>query len=170
MRQLFEETVTTAAVVHMLAEPDTEQHGAGQPVKDPCAVDPGVIYKTLAVAMIGHDTSDGVLKLNRGHSWDDGDGAVTISWPSIRDYPPLLQRQRQLEQRLKESGVGGRALPNPMWRLLPEKLNYLFSGETGPLLTVHPLGGCPMGDDVSTGVVDDCGRVFDADPRRGRKP
>ena len=53
-------------------------------------------------------------------------------------------------------------LPNPMWRLLPEKLDYLLGGETGPLLTVHPLGGCPMGDDVVPGVVDDCGRVFDA--------
>ena len=41
----------------------------------------------------------------------------------------------------------------------------MFGGETGPLVTVHPLGGCPMGDDASSGVVDDCGRVFDASPQ-----
>src|SRR5262249_44233133 len=30
-------------------------------------------------------------------------------------------------------------------------------------ITVHPLGGCPMGDDADDGVVDDVGRVFDPD-------
>ena len=28
------------------------------------------------------------------------------------------------------------------------------------LITVHPLGGCPMGQSGETGVVDDCGRVY----------
>ena len=28
------------------------------------------------------------------------------------------------------------------------------------LLTVHPLGGCPMADDGASGVVDHAGRVF----------
>ena len=28
------------------------------------------------------------------------------------------------------------------------------------VITVHPLGGCPMGRDSSTGVVDPWGRVF----------
>ena len=28
------------------------------------------------------------------------------------------------------------------------------------LVTVHPLGGCPMADDGGTGVVDHAGRVF----------
>jgi len=27
-------------------------------------------------------------------------------------------------------------------------------------ISAHPLGGCPMGDDISTGVVDSLGRVF----------
>ena len=33
----------------------------------------------------------------------------------------------------------------------------------GRQMTVHPLGGCPMGDDVDHGAVDDLGRVFSRD-------
>jgi cholesterol oxidase len=33
----------------------------------------------------------------------------------------------------------------------------------GRQMTVHPLGGCPMGDDVERGAVDDLGRVFAKD-------
>jgi cholesterol oxidase len=41
---------------------------------------------------------------------------------------------------------------NPLWRFT------LFQ----TLLTVHPLGGCPMGEDHTTGLVNDLGQVFDA--------
>ena len=32
------------------------------------------------------------------------------------------------------------------------------------MITVHPLGGCPMGNDASDGAVDTQGRVFNTDP------
>jgi hypothetical protein len=40
----------------------------------------------------------------------------------------------------------------------------------GPLLTVHPLGGAPMGDDAAHGTVDHLGRVFDPDAAPGAAP
>jgi cholesterol oxidase len=47
------------------------------------------------------------------------------------------------------SALGGR-----MWRP---------GGRVARLVTVHPLGGCPMGRDAHEGVVDTYGRVFGAD-------
>ena len=32
-----------------------------------------------------------------------------------------------------------------------------------PLLTAHPLGGCPIGEDYQHGAVDEFGRVFAGD-------
>jgi hypothetical protein len=116
------------------------------------------------VAIIGHDSADGVMKLNVSDAWDSGDGAATIHWPTLKDYPPLRARHRRFEELVRSSGA--RALPNPMWQLLPEDLKDVLGGESGPLLTVHPLGGCPMGEDAGSGVVDDCGRVFDAASRK----
>ncbi|NPC56320.1 alpha/beta fold hydrolase [Caenimonas soli] len=166
LRSMLEQTVTTTAAIHMLAESDMQPHDWA--TRDACAVDPQAIRNTQVFAIIGHDSADGVMKLNSSDEWDNGDGAATIRWPELRSYPPLLERHRKFEALLQDSGVGARALPSPMWRLLPEKLDYLFDGKTGPLLTVHPLGGCPMGDDSTCGVVDDCGRVFDDSRSGGR--
>jgi cholesterol oxidase len=47
-----------------------------------------------------------------------------------------------------------RALGGRMWRP---------GGRFARLVTVHPLGGCPMGTNPREGVVDAHGRVFGAD-------
>jgi cholesterol oxidase len=47
-----------------------------------------------------------------------------------------------------------RALGGRMWRL---------GGRRARVVTVHPLGGCPMGTGPHDGVVDSLGRVFGAD-------
>jgi cholesterol oxidase len=47
-----------------------------------------------------------------------------------------------------------RALGGRMWRP---------GGRLARLVTVHPLGGCPMGRNAHEGVVDPYGRVFGAD-------
>ncbi|HTV03227.1 MAG TPA: GMC family oxidoreductase, partial [Luteitalea sp.] len=44
--------------------------------------------------------------------------------------------------------TGGRLRPDLGWDLF------------GRLVTLHPLGGCAMGETAATGVVDDIGQVF----------
>jgi len=51
---------------------------------------------------------------------------------------------------------------NPLWKPLGSSLEKLFNVSIpGMLITVHPLGGCPIGTNSLEGVVDEYGRVFD---------
>jgi choline dehydrogenase-like flavoprotein len=155
LRRAFEEIVTTSNTLHQLPEFDgTEHHGAG-PEHDPCAVDRRAIRRSSVLAVMGDDGAKGELRLTDRH---DGDGGVCVHWPKLRDSP-LFERQAQtLKERLRKTG--GRLLPNPLWQLLPESMQFLFDNQRGPAFTVHPLGGCSMGKDAADGVVDHLGRVF----------
>lgn len=167
LRRLFEEVVTTTASLHLLGDGDERVHGPGDAVSnDPSAIDAERMRKSLLVVMMSRDPADGLLTMNRhDDAWDAGDGAVSIRWPRLRDHPPFLAQHAALQVLLDRSPVKGRVLPNPIWRPLPATLEDLIGGATGPLLTVHPLGGCPMGDSAMSGVVDHMGRVFDPSGR-----
>ena len=169
LRRVLEEVATTADLLHRLDEADATQHSAGDP--DPCAVDPEKMARTAVLAIIGRDGADGVMQPIEAKPHDDFDAGLTvdpgvrIDWPQARDDPRIAACQQRLESRLADS-IGGRLLPNPAWQLLPQRLSGILGTKRGPLLTVHPLGGCAMGSTCSDGVVDHLGRVFDATPGR----
>ena len=174
LRQAFAEITTTAGVLHALGDCDTNDHTPQD--TDPCAVNARVIQHSLPVAMIGHDDSGGRLHLLSARTVlstdlspfdDEGDGALRIDWPTLKNsahWPVLHDRLAEL---LADSGMGGKLLPNPAWQLLPPRLQKNLKLPRGPMITVHPLGGCAMGHDVHSGVVDDLGRVFDATNPQG---
>lgn len=166
MRRIFEEVFHTAHALHALGEADTSEH-TGQPEDaDPLATTTAVTRRSMAVALIGHDGADGRLTLRAsGSAQAPSDGQLDIAWPTLRDDPRFDARQQALIEHCERKGWRTRVLPNPAWRPLPGTLEDLFGEQRGPLLTVHPLGGCAMGDDASRGVVNDLGEVFD--PRHG---
>jgi len=98
---------------------------------------------TQTYLVMGHDGSDGQVAI-------DDAGAPVVRWPGVGDGPYNGHVEHAL--RRAADNVGGEYLPNPLWS---ELLHHR-------LLTVHPLGGCAMGEDSATGVVDHVGRVFDA--------
>ncbi len=72
----------------------------------------------------------------------------TLSWPGAKDQPVYARLDAMLEKLVKESGG-----------------DYVKSPLAGSVMghqpaTAHPLGGCGMGRDRSSGVVDHRCRVF----------
>lgn len=86
---------------------------------------------------------------------DDGSGKMVlendrlrVSWPGAGGQPVFNKVNDQLLALTKT--LGGVYTRNPTW-------TKLFSSR---LVTVHPLGGCIMGEDASQGVVNHKGQVF----------
>ncbi len=93
----------------------------------------------------GLDAADGRLSLGRQFPrfWKR---ALTLDW-DVRRSKPVIDAILATHRRLTDVG-GGRLHIPPYWQLLQG------------LVTVHPLGGCAMGRDAESGVVDHRGQVF----------
>ncbi|SEM16142.1 cholesterol oxidase [Stigmatella aurantiaca] len=93
---------------------------------------------SLPLLAMGRDIPDGRMSLNR-------DGLLDIEW-SMRRSASYFRRVRQTMAEIADA-LEGKLLHNP--------LSYLSR-----VITVHPLGGCPMGRTAGQGVVDAHGQVF----------
>jgi cholesterol oxidase len=158
LRRLFAEIVTTGALPVQLGRMDWSKHREDD--VDPAAVNDGHIDNTQVFAAMGDDGAKGALELVEGWSKAGPDGAIRIDWEDAGEAPIYRKQDELLAQSEK---LGGMYLRNPLWKPLPESLSEMLSGRKpgGKLLTVHPLGGCPMGEDWKAGVVDDLGQVYD---------
>jgi cholesterol oxidase len=87
-----------------------------------------------------HDDSRGRLVLKNDR--------VRIEWPDIGEQP-FAKRVNEFLRR-GTAVLGGTFVSNPVWSLLADR----------PMVTSHPLGGCPMGEDAWRGVVNHKGQVF----------
>lgn len=107
---------------------------------------------------MGHDQSPGRML------WlDDRDASVPVFQADPGELPTYREQKRLLGRASKK--VGGRWVPSPLFGIIPDKLANEISGPglAKTVMTVHPLGGCVMGDEPREGVVDHLGRVFYAD-------
>ena len=93
----------------------------------------------LPVLSMGRDTPDGVLQLR------DGDLALTWTTATSADYFSRVEATLGDIARV----LGARVTNTPLW---------LFK----KVITVHPLGGLPMGHSPDDGVVDQWGEVWAA--------
>lgn len=100
------------------------------------------VRDALPYLVMGIDSADGEMSLS-----DEGD--LNIIWNVDRN----MQFFRDVEKTLREvtesskPGLDGNLFLNPTWSVQKD------------LITVHPLGGCPMGDDDTPGVVSTSGEV-----------
>ncbi len=89
---------------------------------------------------VSHDSASGRIVLN-------GD-ATTISWPEAEKEPVYERLDSVLSEMV--GNVGGSYVKNPL-------AGSVMGHQPA---TAHPLGGCAMGSDADSGVVDHRGRVF----------
>lgn len=109
--------------------------------------------RTQVLLTMGHDGSKGRIV------WVSGRDASVPYWESPQDLR-TYQRQDDVLQAVRNNGAT--LLHAPNWRALPASANTTMSGPKPEpsLTTVHPLGGCVMGDDPASSVVDHLGRVW----------
>jgi cholesterol oxidase len=107
----------------------------------------GAVHNTQTFLAVGHDAGNGLMRLQ--------DDRLAIEWGN----GPQQRVFQRIEEALKTAthATGGTYMRNPV----SEKVLG------GNLMTVHPLGGCTMGESSSSGVVNHKGQVFDASPGAG---
>jgi cholesterol oxidase len=92
---------------------------------------------SLPLLGMGRDIPDGTFDLK--------DGKLDLDWQKIKSGP-FFDGLGDFSREIAEA-LGAKFQRNPTWYL-------------GRLITVHPLGGCPMGRTADEGVVDSYGEVF----------
>lgn len=100
----------------------------------------GAVHNTQTFLVMTHDKGDGELRLE--------DGRLRVHWPGVGKEEIFHEVDEQL---LKASAaLGATYVRDPIWtKLLGNSL-----------ISVHPLGGCPMGEDGEHGAVNHKGQVF----------
>ncbi|MFL6693636.1 MAG: FAD-dependent oxidoreductase, partial [Ramlibacter sp.] len=158
LKRFFDETVTTTRLLHRLAHWPGRTPGQQRHRLDSMAVDPDAMERTLLVGVVGHDEAQGRIVLPDDS--DELEGVAGVDWSAVRDSP-MVNAAYLLARKTLRRGAPPEAdiLPNPAWRPVPDEMASLVK-ERGPLLTVHPLGGCPMAARAEDGVVNEFGQVF----------
>ncbi len=101
----------------------------------------GAMHNTATFLVMAHDDAAGRLHLREDR--------IAVDWPDVARQKIFASIEETLTQAAAANGAT--FIRNP--------IQNTFLGRN--LISVHPLGGCGMGEDSSSGVVDHKGRVFD---------
>jgi cholesterol oxidase len=101
----------------------------------------GPLQSLYTFFVVSHDDAKGRIKLDNGHA--------EIDWPNAGEQPVYARVDEALSK--TAAAVGARYIKNPL---------AVTSMGSKPA-TAHPLGGCGMGGDGSSGVVNHKCQVFD---------
>lgn len=100
----------------------------------------GAVDNTQIYLVMSNDDGDGEMELE--------DDNLVIHWKDVGKQKIFQKVNSKLKSATK--ALGGTFIKSPSWTKM---LDY-------DLVTVHPLGGCVMGDNAKDAVVDHKGQVF----------
>jgi cholesterol oxidase len=103
----------------------------------------GAMAHTQIYLVMTHDDGNGTMKMD--------EDKLNLSWEGVGKQEIFKKVNGEIFSATQ--ALGGTKIPNPTWNNL---MNY-------DLVTVHPLGGCGMGDNAEKGVVDHKGQVFEGE-------
>ena len=106
----------------------------------------GALNHTMLYLCMGFDDARGTFEFDRPIF--ERDGRIRIRWDGVGEQQVFARINAELRRHARAQN--GSFVPNPMWN---------FPGMRR-LVTAHPLGGCPMSDDFTTGATDQFGRVY----------
>jgi cholesterol oxidase len=109
----------------------------------------GAMNHSMLYLVMGQDNARGVILYEA--PFTEPDGRIRISWDKAGQQQIFTRMNEEL--RRHAHALRGNFISNPTWSMF--NLRHL--------ITAHPLGGCPMGDDYLQGAVDPFGRVFAGD-------
>jgi len=104
----------------------------------------GAVNRTQTYLVMSHDDGKGRITLEEGR--------LKVDWPKVAGQPVFEKIDRALHRATQ--ATGGNYTRNPL-------TDTMFGHN---LITVHPLGGCVMGRDRDSGVVNHKCQVFDGRP------
>lgn len=102
----------------------------------------GPLSRTQTYFAVSHDSANGKIHLDKDK--------IVIDWPNVNEEPVYKRVDDMLTK--VSAAIGGRYIKNPMAESV--------MGNTHA--TAHPLGGCSMGGDAYSGVVNHKCQVFDS--------
>ena len=106
----------------------------------------GALNHTMLYLVMGHDNARGRIVL-------DSSGTAQVIFDDAGRQRLYTMMDEELRQHART--LGASYIANPMWSFL----------QIRHLVTAHPIGGCPVGEDYEHGAVDAFGRVFSGDGR-----
>lgn len=124
----------------------------------------GMALHTQTHLVMSHDAAGGTLEL------PDPEAPLVLRY--IRGPGEEIFRSIDDKLRVAAGAIHGTHVPNPLWDSFfvnpLRRIWYWLSRryrrprrtKGRQLITVHPLGGCPMGEDAEHGVVNDRHQVF----------
>jgi cholesterol oxidase len=119
---------------------------AGRVLKDLLQSEPytraGALNHSMLYLVTAFDDARGRIGLA------PGSGQASIEWEGAGAQAGFARLNDELRNHAR--ALGARFIENPIWSAFGLRR----------LITAHPLGGCPIGEDAASGAVDEFGRVF----------
>ncbi len=157
--ELWRETITMQSYINRFVTDRRSAWHTDNSEHDSLATSDQFAQHSQVLLTMGFDGSPG--RLVKADSAD----YLVPQWPELQSnsgfYSKLHHAFNSVDP--EKAFDGGEYHPNPLLQPLPSAFSAVFKGADEiprRVVTVHPLGGCVMGDDIDSGVVNNSGQVF----------